>query len=126
MSITLTTPVTVTATGGSVPSENNIQGSAVSLDMDWLANIGTIRFSIGSGAPSAFNIGVYDVPIILTVNMTTGAWSAVNSKTGVVVGSGTFSGAGFTNFQNQFKAIRNAAESFAANQFMPGVQVAWV
>lgn len=118
MSITLTTGKLVAING--VTQENDTQGAAVSLDMDWMGNIGTVRFSVGSGAPSAFNIGVYDTPITLTVNMTTGAWTSTNGS------SGTFAGAGFTNFQNQFKAIRNAAETFAASQFLPGVQVAWL
>lgn len=126
MTITLTSPTAVSGTIAGTPvSENDTQGAAVLLDMDWLSNVGSIKFSVGSGAPSNFNIGVFDSPIILSVNMTTGVWSAVNTKSGVTVGSGTFSGAGFTNFQNQFKAIRNAAESFAATQFMLGTQVPW-
>jgi hypothetical protein len=123
MSITLTTPKTVSING--VQQENDTQGAATLLSYDFLANVATLRFSIGSGAPSAFNVGVYDTPILLTVNMTTGAWTAVNTQSGTGVGSGTFSGAGFTSFQSQFKSIRNAAETFASTQFMPGTQVAW-
>ena len=121
MSITLTTAKSVTVTGQGAITENDTQAAAVVLTMDWLANVGTIRFSLGSGAPSAFNIGVFDTPDTLTVNMTTGAWTTTNGQ------SGTFSGAGFTNFQNQFKAIRNAAETFASTTITPllGTQVAW-
>jgi hypothetical protein len=118
VSITLTTGKTVSINGTQV--ENDTQGSCTILHMDFIGNIGSLSFSIGSGAPSAFNIGVYDAPVTLTVNMTTGAWTTS------VGTSGTFSGAGFVSFQNQFKAIRNAAETFAASQFMPGVQVAWI
>lgn len=52
---------------------------------------------------------------------TTGAWTTTNGQ------SGTFAGAGFTSFQNQFKTIRNAAETFAAANITPvlGSQVAW-
>jgi len=117
MSITLTTGKAVSING--VQQENDTQGAAVLLDYDFLANIATMRFSIGSGAPAAFNVGVYDSPITLRVDMTTGAWTTTSGASGI------FSGAGFTNFQNQFKAIRNAAETFAASQFMPGTQVAW-
>ena len=124
MSITLTTGKTVLING--VQQENDTQGAAVAMSYDFLANVATIRFSIGSGAPAAFNIGVYDAPILLTVNMTSGVWSAVNVQSGATVGSGTFSGAGFTSFQNQFKTIRNAAETFASIQFMLGTQVAWI
>jgi hypothetical protein len=122
MSITLTTPKQVSING--VVQENDTQGAATVLHYDFMSNIATLRFDIGSGAPAAFNIGVYNVPITLTVNMTTGVWSAVDA-TGLTVGSGTFSGAGFVSFQNQFKSIRNSAESFAATQFMPGTQVPW-
>lgn len=120
MSITLMTGKTVSING--VQQENDTQGAATLLDYDFLSNIATLKFSIGSGAPSAFNIGVYDSPVTLTVNMTTGAWSTTNGQ------SGTFSGSGFTSFQNQFKAIRNAAEGFAATQITPmlGTQVPWV
>jgi hypothetical protein len=118
MSITLTTGKLVAING--VTQENDTQGAAVSMTMDWIGNIGTIKFSIGSGAPSAFNVAVYDSPVVLTVNMTTGAWTSTDGS------SGTFSGAGFTSFQNQFKAIRNAAETFASSHFMPGTTVAWV
>jgi hypothetical protein len=115
--ITLTTPFTIS---GSL-SENDTQGAATVLDMDWMSNVGTIRFAVGSGAPANFNIGAVgsSQTITLSVNMTTGAWTATSGQ------SGTFSGAGFTNFQNQFKAIRNAAETFASTQFMLGSQVAW-
>jgi hypothetical protein len=119
MSITLTTAKTVSINGSQV--ESDTQAAATLLDYDFLANVATLRFNIGSGAPSAFNIGVYDTPATLTVNMTTGTWSTTSGQ------SGTFSGAGFTSFQNQFKAIRNAAETFAAAQITPvlGTQVAW-
>lgn len=123
MSITLSSPQTVSING--VQVESDTQGAATQLSYDFLANIATLRFDIGSGAPAAFNIAVYNVPAILTVNMTTGVWSAVNPISGALLGSGTFSGAGFAAFQNQFKAIRNAAEGFAASQFMPGTEVAW-
>jgi hypothetical protein len=123
MSITLTTPQLVAINGSTV--ENDTQGAATLLDYNFLSNVATIKFDIGSGAPSAFNVAVYDTPIILTVNMTTGVWSAVQSVTGIIAGSGTFSGAGFTSFQNQFKSIRNAAETFASTTFMLGTQVAW-
>jgi hypothetical protein len=117
MPITLTTGKQVSVNG--VQQENDTQGAAITLHMDWTMNVGTLNFSIGSGAPSAFTVGVYDQPVQLVVNMTTGAWSTSIGTSGV------FSGAGFTSFQNQFKAIRNAAETFAASQFMPGVQVPW-
>jgi hypothetical protein len=51
-------------------------------------------------------------------------WTAVDQN-GANLGGGTFSGSGFTSFQQQFKAIRNSAEQFAATSFMPGTQVPW-
>jgi hypothetical protein len=120
--ITLTTPKTVSINGSVV--ESNTQGAMDLLDYDFLSNVATLRFDIGSGAPANWNIGVYNDPIKMTVNMTTGVWSAVDAN-GATVGSGTFSGSGFANFQQQFKAIRNSAEQFAATAFMPGTQVPW-
>jgi hypothetical protein len=122
MSITLTTAKQIAINGVTV--ENDTQGACTLLNYDFLSNIAKLRFDIGSGAPAAFNIGVYNVSVTLTVDMTSGVWSAIDA-TGTVLGSGTFSGSGFVGFQNQFKAIRNAAEGFAATQFMPGTQVPW-
>ena len=120
--ITLTTPLAVSFNG--VQKENNTQGVMTVLHYDFLSNVATVRFDTGSGAPAAFNIGVYPVPINFTVNMTTGAWMAVDA-TGVTLQTGIFTGAGFTSFQNQFKSIRNAAETFAAANFLLGTQTAW-
>src|ERR1700757_1625955 len=104
--ITLTTPKTVAING--VTQESNTQGVCIGFAVDFLANTITFQFHIGSGAPAAFNIGVYSTLVTLTVNLTTGAWVSSNGFSGMA------GGAALNNFINQLKADRNIAESFAA------------
>ena len=122
MSITLTTPFTLSGS----ETENDASAAATSLDIDFQAGIGTIVYRQGNVVGGLLVIGANAPVYVLTVNFNTGAWSVTQGTT--VVQSGTFSGAGFTSFINQFVAIRNAGESFAAagpGNFLPGTQVAW-
>jgi len=118
MSITLTTGRLVQING--VTTENNTQGANTGYAVDFLGNTVTFNFSIGSGAPAAFNIGVFNLPVSLTVNLATGAWTSTNGSSGTI-------GAGpLANFVSQTKAIRNTVETFVAgNSVMAGTQVAW-
>jgi len=116
--ITLTTGKLVAING--VTQENDSQGANTGYTLDFMGNTVTFTFDIGSGAPAAFNIGVYNQRVTVTVNLTTGAWTSSNGF------SGTISGASLTNFVNQAKAVRNTAETFVAgNSVMPGTQTAW-
>jgi len=118
MSITLTTGKLVAING--VTQENDSQGACVSFSVDFLANVATFTFGIGSGAPAAFNLGVYNAPVSVSVNLATGAWTSTNGFSGVIAG------AALTNFVAQSKSNRNTAETFVAgNSVMPGTTVAW-
>ncbi len=117
--ITLTTGQLVQING--VTKENDTQGVVTGFSVDFLGNTATFHLSIGSGAPSAFNIGVYNAPVDVTVNLSTGVWTSTNGF------SGTVAGAALTSFNNQVKADRNLMETFASgnSNIMPGTQVAW-
>lgn len=118
--ITLTTGKLVAING--VTQENDTQGAVVSYTVDFLANTATFVLQIGSGAPAAFNVGVYSVPITVTVNLVTGAWLSSNGL------SGTIGGGALANFNTSIKADRNLAEGFSAggSGILPGTQTAWV
>lgn len=118
MSITLTTGRLVTING--VTQENDTQGVNTGYAVDFLGNTVTFTFAIGSGAPALFNIGVYNLPVSLTVNLTNGAWTSTNGFSGVIAGGP------LANFVSQTKAIRNTVETFVAgNTVMSGTQVPW-
>jgi hypothetical protein len=123
MSITLTTPKKIAL--NDVVVENNTQGADVSMSMDYLSNVATFIFSIGTvqGTPPNLNIGAYAAAdtVTVTLDLTTGNWSSSNGK------SGTLTGAAFNNFVSQMKATRNSAEVFASgpSAIMPGTQVPW-
>lgn len=119
MSITLTTGRLVSING--VQQENDTQGANTGYTIDFLGNSVTFFFAIGSGAPAAFNIGVYNVPVSVTVNLGSGAWTSTNGF------SGTVAAGPLANFVNQTKAVRNTAETFVAgNSVMPGNQITWL
>jgi len=117
--ITLTTGRLVQING--VTQENDTQGVVTGFTVDFLGNTATFFLSIGSGAPSAFNVAVYNTPVSVTVNLSTGAWSSSNGL------SGNVSGAALTNFVTQVKGDRNLMETFAAGAsgIMPGTQTPW-
>jgi hypothetical protein len=119
VAITLTTGKLVTING--VTQENDTQGVVTGFLIDFLGNTVTYHLSIGSGAPAAFNVGVYNTPISVTVNLSTGVWFSTNGF------SGTISPAGLSGFISQIKGDRNLMESFSASGsgILPGVQAAW-
>lgn len=116
--ITLTTGRLVQING--VTQENDTQGVNTGFAVEFLGNTATFNLAIGSGAPSSFNIAVYNLPVAITVNLGSGAWTSTNGF------SGTIGAGALANFVAQTKAVRNTVESFVAgNSVMPGTQVAW-
>jgi hypothetical protein len=133
MSITLTTPYTV-AIGG-VTVEDDTIGACVSMSMDYLANLMTYVFKVGTlaGSPSNLNVGPYaqtngqTVTVAVYVgpnvgNQQTGQWYLNGVLQGTLV-SGTI----LAPIITQLLANRNTAESFisVAGGLMPGTTVAW-
>jgi hypothetical protein len=125
MPITLTTPYTLS---GAI-TESDVSAAATSISIDFQAGTGTLVFQQGNISGGLLVRGANAPFYVLTVNFNTGAWTVVNSTApSTVIASGTFSGAGFTSFINQFVAIRNAGEGFAAaspGNFLPGTATAW-
>lgn len=119
MPITLTTGRLVAING--VTQENDTQGVVTGFGVDFLGNTATFTLAIGAGAPASFNVGVYNTPVSVTVNLSTGAWTSTNNL------SGNVAGAALTSFNNQIKSDRNLMESFSAggSGIMPGTAVAW-
>ena len=119
MSITLTNPLLVAFNG--VTQENDTVGAVVSLDVDYLANVATYKFATGALLNGNLNPGTYGKTVLVTLNLTTGAWTDYNGHSGVL------SGVAFTNLVAQLKGDRNQAETFAAGAsgILPGTQVAW-
>lgn len=126
MSITLTSPVGVTITGPNPVSENDTVGACMSMNVDYFAQTVTFIFRTGTIVNNNLNAGAYGPTVTLTVSLTTGAWTAFNSLSGVTT-SGTIGGAALTSFNNQLKSDRNLVETFAAGggALLPGTQVAW-
>ncbi len=77
-----------------------------------------------NGTPVATS--TYGPTVTLTVNLTTGAWTATNSLTNTVQ-SGTIGAGALASFNSQIKSDRNLVETFAAGSgnLLPGTQVAW-
>lgn len=125
--ITLTTPFSIT---GSV-TENDPQAACSSMSVNWYTGVITSVFNVGSISGNTLTPGAIAPSVTLTVNMITGAWYTISSDTAVYPNqAGTFSGAGFTAFQNIFISVRNSLEGFAAlssegGGFLPGTQTAW-
>lgn len=125
MSITLTTPFTVSIGGSQV--ENDTVGACTSIVTDFLARTQTSTFQIGSltGAPPNLNPGpqgqLQNQTYVITVHMDTGAWSDNHGHSGVLIPN-TLSG-----IQDTAIGDRNAGEVFMATPggLMPGTQVPW-
>lgn len=133
MSITLTSPYSVTISGTSV--ENDTVGACVSSSVDYLARTLSYAFKIGTltGSPPNLNVGPYaqlqgqtiDVTVYVgpnTATQTTGQWylnGALQSK----IISGTI----LNPIIAQLITHRNTAEGFVAvsGGLMPGTIVAW-
>jgi hypothetical protein len=130
MSITLTTPITITIAG---VTETDTIGALISLHQDFQAMTQTATYAIGTaliGSPLSLNQGPFAQAngYVLTVifNINTGVWTytyAGQSGGGTVV-----PGATLTGLQNQSIASRNQAEAFVstAGGLMPGTQTNWV
>jgi hypothetical protein len=127
MPITLTTPFSLSGS----ETESDVSGAATSLDVDFLSGVGTIIFRQGNVISGLLAAGASAPSFVLTVNFNNGAWNVVSSTApSTVLQSGTFPGVGLTAFINQFVAIRNAAEGFAASAgqgggFLAGTTTAW-
>jgi hypothetical protein len=121
MSITLTTGSLVVVNGTQI--ENNTTGGESHFSMDFLAN--TVSFELVQGTIQSGNInaGNYPPKITVTVNLTTGDWFATSGMSGHIPPSNPQ----LVAIANQFKADRNAMETFAAGAsgIMPGTQVPW-
>jgi hypothetical protein len=117
-SITLTTGKLVAING--VTQENDSIGGCSGYAVDYIGNTVTFTFVTGTIVSGNINKGIFGDTVLLTLNLTSGAWTSTNG------GSGTISGATLTNFVNQLKSNRNLVETFVAgNTVMPGTQVAW-
>lgn len=137
MSITLTSPYTVSVKGVSV--EDDTVGACTGMSMDYLALMMTYTFKIGTlvGSPSNLNVGPYSQNppsqnVVVTVYMgttnensnglTAGQWWL----NGVLQGT-TIAGATLAPIITQLLANRNTAEGFVAvsGGLLPGTTVAW-
>lgn len=118
MSITLTTPFTLS---GSI-SETDPTGAVMGFAVDLFASTVTFTLRQGNIQSGNLNAGAFAPTTTFTVNWVTGEYTSSNGKSGTVP-----PGTQLNNFINQMKADRNLAESFAAggSGIMPGVQVPW-
>lgn len=129
MSITLTTPITITIAG---VTETDTIGALVSIYQDFQAMTQTAVYKIGTaltGSPLSLNQGPFALAnnYILTVifNINTGVWTYTYA--GQSGGNTLAPGATLTGLQNQFIAARNQAEAFVSvtGGLMPGTQNNW-
>ena len=133
MSITLTTPYTVSIGGVSV--EDDTVGACTSYSMDFMGLILTVVFQIGTltGSPANLNVGPYaqqqgqDITVAVylgptTASQTYGQWWLNGALQSTVVPVSTLS-----PFVTQLLGDRNAAETFVSvsGGLMPGTQVPW-
>lgn len=122
MSITLTSSYTVSINGQSV--ESDAVGGATSVQTDFLGNTITFQLVVGSLLNGNINAGpiagTQAQNVYVTINLTTGAWTSTNNKSGIV--DPTVLSTLITQIRNN----RNAMESFAITAtIMPGTQVPW-
>ena len=126
MSITLTTPFTVSI--GGVQVENDTNGAMTSLSVDFIGRTYTATFQVGtlvSNPTPNLNPGaqgtIQNQTIIITVNMLTGAWSDNHGH------GGTIPGATLAPINSDFLGDRNIGESFmsVAGGLMPGTFTLW-
>ncbi len=133
MSITLTTPYTVSIGGTQV--EDDTVGACVGFSVDYLALLMTYVFKIGTltGNPSNLNVGNYaqlqgqvvTVAVYIgpnTATQTTGQWWLNGVLQSTIVSSTILS-----PILAQLLVDRNNAEGFVSvsGGLMPGVQVPW-
>jgi hypothetical protein len=129
MSITLTTPISITIAG---VTEVDSIGACTSLTQDFQGMSYIATFKLGTaltGSPLSLNQGPSSIAnnYVLTVvfNLNTGVytWTYANLS-----GGGTLApGASLTALQTQFIASRNQAEAFVAvaGGLLPGTIVTW-
>lgn len=119
MSITLASGKLIQINGATI--ENDDTGACMEFTINFETN--TFTAIMRTGALTAGNVkpGQYGDYVTVFVNLTTGKWTSTNGF------SGTVGAGGLANFVNQFKADRNATESFCAggSGIMPGTQVPW-
>jgi hypothetical protein len=133
MSITLTTPYTVSVKG--VQVENDTIGACVSMSMDYLARMLTYVFEVGAltGSPSNLNAGPYalqqgqTITVMVYVGPTTatqtfGQWYLNGALQGAIIAAATLN-----PIVTQLLSNRNTSEGFVAvvGGLMPGSTVAW-
>lgn len=122
MSITLTTPTSVTITGPGAISETDSVGACAYMSVDYINQIATFEFRTGTLVNGNLKAGQYGPMVTLTVNLLTGAWISSTGQSGVIAGGA------LTSFNTQVKGDRNLVETFAAGgngNFLPGTQVPW-
>ena len=128
MSITLTTPISITIAG---VTENDTIGAMVNFNQDFQAMTYTAIYKLGtslSGSPLALNQGAFALSngyeLTVVFNLNTGVWTYTYNT---LSGGGTVSGAALTSLQNDFIAARNKGESYVsvAGGLLPGTQVNW-
>ena len=125
MSITLTTPYTVSVNGAAI--ENDTVGACTSFSVDFQTHIMTYTFRVGTlfGNPPSLVPGMYaglqGQDVVITVNLKTAAWSD-NHGHGGIIPAGTIN-----PIITQLLNDRNSSESFLAvpQGLMPGTQVPW-
>jgi hypothetical protein len=134
LSITLTTPYTVSIGGVSV--EDDTIGACTSMSVDYLGLIMNYTFKVGTltGSPANLNVGPYaqlqgqtiSVNVYVGPNITGGLQTG-NWYLNGVLQSSIISGTILSPIITQLIANRNTAEGFVAvsGGLMPGTQVNW-
>lgn len=134
MSITLTTPYSVSINGTQV--ESDTAGACVSSSVDYLGKIMTYTYKVGTftASPPTFNVGPYSQNppsqnIVVSVyvgsttgNQTFGQWWLNGNLQPTIIAT-----ASLTASTAQLLSNRNTAENFASvsGGLMPGTQVPW-
>ena len=134
--ILLTTAYGVTGPVG-IASSSALHATAVSNTYTWGTNTACVTYAIGTatftGSQDTAFVASSTAPTVqFCLNLTSGAWTASLSQ--IVPGvnltnsSGTMTGATLTTansiYTGPVTALRNAADLFAAQNFLPGTQPA--
>jgi hypothetical protein len=125
MSITLTTPTSVTITGTQSVSETDSVAVITAMNIDYKAETATFVFQTGKETSGTFVQGQYGFTVTLTIHLDTGAWASFDSRGSLYNQAGNVAGASLTAFINQLISDANLVEQFAAATFLPGTQVAF-